>query len=91
MTATQYMMVDPFGTDDGALAGVTPEDAFVLGVEWEMLRQTLDAERGEIAASIHGDNVPRIKAMVDRRGRSFRYRVTSKHWCEAFIGAAGAS
>lgn len=67
--STEYELIEPFDIDDGQLDGVRPQVVFSLGVEWEMLRQELDAGR-EMKRTIHAENLARFVKMCERRGRA---------------------
>jgi hypothetical protein len=71
----EYEMCEPFDIDHGELEGLRLQDAFVLGVEWQMVHQQLENGR-EFDRMIHADNIKRIRAMCERRGRDFAIEPT---------------
>lgn len=67
----EYILADPFRIESGELTGVTPEKAFVLGVEWAEKRRILQ-ERSpyeSFTLCVHLENVHRIKELVESRRR----------------------
>jgi hypothetical protein len=68
--------VEPFGIDHGQLDGLSPQECFVLGVEWEMVRALAGAPEG-FGRPVHAANRGRLAALLDRRGRA--YRLTHMH------------
>jgi hypothetical protein len=87
----EYTLVESFCIDNHELDDIKSEDAFVLGVEWEMFRQRLTSDQGEFSVSVHNQNVARFKSMSNKRGRAFWYEVVSEHWCKASVGASVVS
>jgi hypothetical protein len=70
-----YGLVEPFGIDNGELSGLSRQECFTLGVEWQMFREKLDAEPGAFSEQVHMANVARLSAMCRRRKRE-----VSVHW-----------
>jgi hypothetical protein len=69
-----YGLVEPFDIDRGELDGLTPQECFTLGVEWEMFRARL--ESGEaFVTQVHTANAQRLLAMCRRKGRA-----VTDHW-----------
>lgn len=67
---TDWGLTDPFDIDDGSLDGLTPEQAFVFGVEWGMLFQSLDEEESRLVfVNIHTENAERLVRLCRRKGR----------------------
>lgn len=67
----RYEKVETFDIDDGSLAMLSPEEAFVLGVEWQSAWSALArAQRHErpIEKLVHRKNVARLTALADRNG-----------------------
>ena len=67
----EFQCQEPFGVDDGQLANVSRETAFVLGVEWQMVATQSNRSVG-FDRPIHTENAVRIGQMLRRRGREFR-------------------
>jgi hypothetical protein len=66
----EFEHVEPFDIDDGELDGLTPQEAFVLGVEWHMvLIQSRADEPFEMP--MHSRNKDRIEALLRRMDRVF--------------------
>lgn len=66
----EFGLAEPFDIDDGELDGLTPQQCFVLGVEWATFRHAMQSG-DEIGMMIHAENCQRIKAMTERHGRRF--------------------
>lgn len=66
----------PFGIDDGELDGLTPQECFTLGVEWQMVREQAEENPG-FSTHIHTSNRERIAALLDRHSRL--YTITFLH------------
>lgn len=74
-------IIEPFDVDDGELDGLSPQLCFVLGVEWAMVREALDADRQLGPLWVHAQNVPRLRAMIRRRrGLILSAAPTSDGW-----------
>lgn len=69
-TNSGFEMFEPCDVDDGELDGLRPNECFVLGVEWQMLRELGDGRRG-FARPVHAANADRIRKLLDRRGRTY--------------------
>lgn len=75
-----FRLVEPFEIDAGELDGLTPEQAFTLGVEWEMVRRALEIyERKKV---VHRANCMRIVRMARRHGREVPWKHLDDHWSE---------
>lgn len=69
-----YRCVEPFDIDHGELDGMTPQECFTLGVEWQMFRRQM--EDGEpFERQVHSANADRLIAMCRRNGRN-----ATRHW-----------
>ena len=85
-----YGLVEPFGIDDGSLDGLSPQECFTLGVEWEMFRQRLKAEETAFQEQVHSANAGRMQAMCQRHGRTCtRHWLHEDYaeWCVLHVGA----
>ena len=83
----EYESVEPFDIDHGELDGIRPQLVFTMGVEWEMLRQELDAGR-EVSRMIHVENAKRIEQMCRRRGREWIMGIcTDGEWMSLHVAA----
>ena len=63
----EYDLMEPFDIDNGELDGLRPQECFVLGVEWQMCAALADTGKAW-GKMIHLMNLPRIEAMLNRRG-----------------------
>lgn len=66
----KYKMVEPFDIDDGQLDGLSVQESFCLGVEWQMFRNKVEEDSGSFDYQIHSKNVDRLKALCNRHGRA---------------------
>lgn len=90
----EYEMMEPFDIDDGELDGLRPQECFVLGVEWQMCATLADTGRG-FSKMIHLLNLPRIEAMMKRRGLDMvaggldldAEHATMDHWVSISVAA----
>ncbi len=73
MSEENYELCESFGIDNGELAGLSPQDCFVLGVEWSDVRQAAELPEA-FTRPVHIANRDRIKSILDRRDR--RYTLT---------------
>jgi hypothetical protein len=81
-----FGIVEPFELDDGSLNGLRPEYIFVLGVEWAMFRQQLDAG-APFKASCLPENRARFVKMAERHNRFVEDRDTGHAWsAEIWVG-----
>lgn len=67
-----YEMVEDFGIDGGELDGLTLQEAFSLGVEYQMIRHDLDNPKiRSFSRPIHSQNQARVLSMLVARNRDF--------------------
>jgi hypothetical protein len=76
MAMAEYEQVEPFGIDNGQLNGLALHEAFVLGVEWQMVAQQAAATEG-FERPIHAANRDRLEALLTRHER--RYSLHNLH------------
>ncbi len=81
-----YSFSESSDVDDGQLDGVSLASAFILGVEWEMLREAL-ALGGEIDMPIHKKNLERIQRLCLRRSRRYSHKVLDDIWVQFIVEA----
>lgn len=84
-------LMDPFNIDSGELVGLTPQQAFTLGVEWQLLRTEAAAKEAPFTAIIHRENVARCLAMLRCQQRAAKWRQIDGVWAELSIGAREAN
>lgn len=70
--AATFSLVDTFDIDNGELDGLSPEQAFALGVEWAEFRRRLD-EGAEFSQPVHCANASRLLGLVGSRGMYAEY------------------
>ena len=86
MDEQSLRLVEPFDIDDGSLCGLTPEYAFAMGVEWEILRQKLQSDRPFTALCLP-ENANRIVKMAERHKRFVEDRPNvTPGWSEVYVG-----
>ena len=67
----EFKFVESFDVDNGELDDLPRELCFVLGVEWEMIRQKVEL-RQPFEQPIHSENVKRIEKLCNLREVSYR-------------------
>jgi hypothetical protein len=77
----KYELIEPFEADDDSLAGLTPEQCFVLGVEWAMFRSKL-LERTPFKEVVIADNAVRLASMAERHNRFVEVKPIGEGWAE---------
>lgn len=77
---TSFNLSNRFFIDDGELKGLTPEFAFMLGVEWEMVRGELIKDRGEFKRPIHSQNLDRLLKLAWSLKRRTEHEVLGEGW-----------
>jgi hypothetical protein len=81
-----FDLIEPFDVDDGSLAGVSPENAFALGVEWQMFRERLKSGQ-PFTTLCTSANTSRLVKMAERQGRFVEDRPTPwAGWREIWVG-----
>lgn len=63
-------MTESFNIDDGELDGLSPQECFVLGVEWQMVRSLADGDSA-FKRPVHMYNRDRLIAVLESRGRVY--------------------
>lgn len=84
MSDQSYNLIEPFDIDEGELEGVRPVEAFTLGVEWQMVRDQLEAGEN-FNRPIHTANASRIKRMCIRRGVLFTVAPSVEGWSDLTV------
>ena len=81
-------LVESFDMDDPTLTDISPQLAFILGVEWQMFRQRLKSGRPFTTLCLP-QNAARLVKMAEhhRRFVEDRPRVFAG-WTEIFVGDA---
>jgi hypothetical protein len=82
----EQLVSDPFYIDSGELRRTTPEEAFVLGVEWATLRLLIDADpHSPLDIDIHQANAERVSALCQSRGRMMKSEPVDSSWLSISI------
>lgn len=76
--------VESFHIDHGELQGLSQELCFVLGVEWEQIRNRLEIG-GMFSKLVHPENEDRIRRMVVRHGGSIEVLWRTDDWVQVRI------
>ena len=80
----KYELKEPFHIDDGELDGLSPQVIFCLGVEYQMIRQSL--EHGEaFERTMHVENQHRVALLLDRSNRVYRYQFMQDDPSEGWV------
>ena len=66
----EFHMIEPFDVDNGELDGLRQSLCFVLGVEWQMVKNQLESGK-PFERPIHSENLDRIEAMLKRADRGY--------------------
>lgn len=69
-----FDLCEPFDIDNGELDGLTPQECFVLGVEWCQFWKLLD-DGTAFELTVHERNASRLQALAVRHKRD-----CSVHW-----------
>lgn len=68
----EYELTEPFHIDHGELDGLSHQVIFCIGVEYQMIRQSL--EHGEVfERTMHVENKDRVAILLDNRNRKYRF------------------
>lgn len=62
---SNWSCIEPFGIDNGELDGLSPQECFTLGVEWEMIRQKI-LSLESFTHMLHAENRERVEALLNR-------------------------
>lgn len=93
-TSKEYGLIQSFEIDDGSLDGVSPVEAFVLGVEWQEFYAIANGSipAPTVSKLIHSLNTDRVVAMLKKHGWSCRLLSTPYGgWNEILIYPKTAS
>ena len=81
-----FEVVEPFDMDDPSLTDISPQLAFILGVEWQMFRQRLKAGHPFTTLCLP-QNVTRLVKMAEHHRRFVEDRPNQMAgWTEIFVG-----
>jgi hypothetical protein len=77
---------EPFDIDDGSLEGLSLEQAFILGVEWQLFRQRLSSGKPFTTFCLPS-NCQRLVKMAERKRRFVEDRPNvAPGWSEIYVG-----
>jgi len=81
-----YELVEPFDMDDASLKDISPQLAFILGVEWQVFRERLKSGQPFTTLCLP-QNAARLVKMAEHHERFVedRPRVFAG-WTEIFVG-----
>lgn len=81
----EYSLLEPFYIDNGELEGLSPQECFVLGVEWQMVVDLADKPEG-FGRPVQEANVWRISKALQLRGRKFQFKHSGcGNWVELVV------
>jgi hypothetical protein len=81
-----YELIEPFDIDDGSLEGISPKEAFALGVEWLMFRRRLQSGQ-PFKIWCLSNNAARLVKLAERHNRFVEDRQTGcDGWSEVWVG-----
>jgi len=81
-----YDLVEPFDMDDATLVDISPQLAFVLGVEFQVFREKLKSGRPFTTLWLP-QNTARLVKMAEHHERFFEDRPNIfAGWTEIFVG-----
>lgn len=85
--AARYELVEPFWIDDDELAGITAKQAFVLGVEWALVRARVESGE-DFVQEIHAINAARVMRLSGLRQRPVECVLDERHpgWATLRVG-----
>lgn len=82
---SDYSLIDSFYIDHGELEGLSPQECFTLGVEWQMVAGAADKPES-FHRPIHTANAYRIGKLLLKRNRKFRIVPTgTEGWSELYV------
>lgn len=99
---SEYSLIESFHIDNGQLRGLSPQQCFVLGVEWQTFYDKLrvaqlagDEEpcEGLGVASFHAtvrvENLDRLSRLLRKHNRPFTTQINScGEWVDIEVGEA---
>jgi hypothetical protein len=84
-------MLHTFHVDSGELDGLTSQEIFTLGVEWQMVRERAGREVEPFQQLIHTANQWRIVSLIRELGREARVEPVSEGWLELHVSGAASA
>jgi hypothetical protein len=74
MANGEFEQGDSFGIDNGELDGLSPQECFVLGCEWQSVISTADQNPDRpLSFTVHASNKDRLEKAITRRSRAVRW------------------
>lgn len=84
-----FELVEPFDIDDGELDGISPQEAFVLGVEWMRWRQRVVDGKPYTDVCL-ANNAVRIQGLLERNGWQCEAQPgLAPGWAKIWVGLKG--
>ena len=81
----EFGLVEPFEIDRGELDGLSRQECFAMGVEWQMFRQKLATDQ-PFADVVLSNNAARLEKLAERAGRFVETRPASQGWTRITVG-----
>lgn len=84
---SEFNLCEPFGIDDGELDELSPQECFVLGVEWQkfyaIALRWKDGDHSPFKELCHSSgNLNRIRSLLERHAVPYRVRWLNDDWNE---------
>lgn len=83
--SADWAIVEPFDVDDESLAGLTSQECFALGVEWQMFRAKVESGR-QFTDLILANNAGRLTKLAERAQRFVEARPANQGWVSITVG-----
>lgn len=80
-----------FHVDSGELDGLTPQEIFTLGVEWQMVRERAAQAGPPFQQLIHASNQWRVVCLLRDLGREVYVQPIGDGWLELRVGGAASA
>lgn len=74
----EWESFESFYIDGGQLDGRTPQQCFVLGVEWQQIATLLQNPEIGFEKPVHTSNIARLSKMLRKRDRVFNFMAYCK-------------
>ena len=80
-----FSLVEPFDIDDGSIEGLSAQECFALGVEWQLFRSRL-ATGKPFTDLVLASNAARLTKLAERQQRFVEARPASDGWVSITVG-----
>jgi hypothetical protein len=83
--AAEFSLAEPLDIDDGSLEGLSPQECFLLGVEWQKFRTRLSSGKPFTDRAL-ASNADRITKLAERSQRFVEARPATNGWVSITVG-----